>query len=181
MSVLNVLDTQTISASGSGYIKVKTGTLRCYCAAASSIQVDAGPAITLAAGAALLISAGKAKHSKIVGATDANGSVITVEGYSNGGRHTFSVGDYVETLDGGDTDGFVAAYESAITDGKKVTAITATTITTDIDSSGATGDYSLSAADATAGNIPVVSRVVKLTAGSGSGGVVVEQVQVVGG
>ena len=137
MSVLNVLDTQTISASGSGYIKVKTGVLRCYCAAASSIQVDAGPAITLAAGEALLIAAGKPKHSKIVGATDANGSVITVEGYSNGGRHTFSVGDYVETLDGGDTDGFVAAYESAITDGKKVTAITATTITTDIDKSGA--------------------------------------------
>ena len=82
MSVLNVLDTQTISASGSGYIKVKTGVLRCYCAAASSIQVDAGPAITLAAGEALLIAAGKPKHSKIVGATDANGSVITVEGLS---------------------------------------------------------------------------------------------------
>ncbi len=181
MSVLNVLDTQTISASGSGYIVVKTGVLRCYCGAASSIQVDAGPAITLAAGEALLISCGKPKHAKIAAATDANGSVITVSGYSGGGRHTFSVDDYVETLDGGDTDGFVAAYESAASDGKKVTAITATTITTDIDSSGSSGDYALSAADATDDKIPTISRVVKLTAGSGSGGVVVEQVQVVGG
>ena len=49
MSVLNVLDTQTISAAGTGYIVVKTGVIRCYCAAASSIQIDAGPAITLAA------------------------------------------------------------------------------------------------------------------------------------
>ena len=72
-------------------------------------------------------------------------------------------------------------FESAASSGKKVASATATTITTDIDASAASGDYALSAADATAGTIPQVSRAVKLTAGSGSGGVIVEQVQVVGG
>ena len=180
MSVLNVLDTQTISASGSGYIVVKTGVIRCYCAAASSIQIDAGPAITLAAGEAILVYCGKPKHAKIASATGANPAVLTIQGYSNGGRHTFSANDYIETVDGGDTDGFVAAFESAASGGKKVASATATTITTDIDASSAS-NYALSAADATAGNIPQVSRAVKLTAVSGSGGVIVEQVQVVGG
>ena len=180
MSVLNVLDTQTISAAGTGYIVVKTGVIRCYCAAASSIQIDAGPAITLAAGEAILVYCGKPKHAKIASATGANPAVLTIQGYSNGGRHTFSANDYIETVDGGDTDGFVAAFESAASGGKKVASATATTITTDIDASSAS-NYALSAADATAGNIPQVSRAVKLTAGSGSGGVVVEQVQVVGG
>jgi len=180
MSVLNVLDTQTISAAGTGYIVVKTGVIRCYCAAASSIQIDAGPAITLAAGEAILVYCGKPKHAKIASATGANPAVLTIQGYSNGGRHTFSANDYIETVDGGDTDGFVAAFESAASGGKKVASATATTITTDIDASSAS-DYTLSAADATAGNIPQVSRAVKLTAGSGSGGVIVEQVQVVGG
>ena len=180
MSVLNVLDTQTISAAGTGYIVVKTGVLRCYCAAASSIQIDAGPAITLAAGEAILVYCGKPKHAKIASATGANPAVLTIQGYSNGGRHTFSANDYIETVDGGDTDGFVAAFESAASGGKKVASATATTITTDIDASSAS-NYALSAADATAGNIPQVSRAVKLTAGSGSGGVIVEQVQVVGG
>jgi len=180
MSVLNVLDTQTISAAGTGYIVVKTGVIRCYCAAASSIQIDAGPAITLAAGEAILVYCGKPKHAKIASATGANPAVLTIQGYSNGGRHTFSANDYIETVDGGDTDGFVAAFESAASGGKKVASATATTITTDIDASSAS-NYTLSAADATAGNIPQVSRAVKLTAGSGSGGVIVEQVQVVGG
>ena len=180
MSVLNVLDTQTISANGSGFIVVKTGVLRCYCAAASSIQIDAGPAITLAAGEAILVYCGKPKHAKIAAATDANPTVLTISGFSGGGRHTFSADDYIETVDGGDTDGFVAAFESAASGGKKVASATATTITTDIDASSAS-NYALSAADATAGNIPQVSRAVKLTAGSGSGGVIVEQVQVVGG
>ena len=159
MSVLNVLDTQTISAAGTGYIVVKTGVIRCYCAAASSIQIDAGPAITLAAGEAILVYCGKPKHAKIASATGANPAVLTIQGYSNGGRHTFSANDYIETVDGGDTDGFVAAFESAASGGKKVASATATTITTDIDASSAS-NYALSAADATAGNIPQVSRAV---------------------
>ena len=60
MSVLNVIDTQTVSGSGTSYIVVKSGVLRCYAASASTIAIDDGPAITLAAGEALLVSCGKA-------------------------------------------------------------------------------------------------------------------------
>ena len=76
MSVLNVIDTQTVSGSGTSYIVVKSGVLRCYAASASTIAIDDGPAITLAAGEALLVSCGKAKNAKIVGATDAAAMVV---------------------------------------------------------------------------------------------------------
>ena len=108
MSVLNVLDTTTVSGSGTAYIVVKSGVVRAYAASASTIKFDEGPAITLAAGEAVLLSVGKAKNAKIAAATDAATMVITAEGFSGGGRHTFSVGDYIETVDGGDTDGSVS-------------------------------------------------------------------------
>ena len=179
MSVLNVLDTTTVSGSGTAYIVVKSGVVRAYAASASTIKFDEGPAITLAAGEAVLLSVGKAKNAKIVGATDASSMVVTVEGFAGGGRHTFSVGDFIQTIDGGDTDGFTSDFESAAASGKAVTAVTGSTITTNYDSSAASGDYALSAADSTAGNIPVIQRVAKLVAGSNA--VIVEQVQIVGG
>ena len=179
MSVLNVLDTTTVSGSGTAYIVVKSGVVRAYAASASTIKFDEGPAITLAAGEAVLLSVGKAKNAKIAAATDAATMVITAEGFSGGGRHTFSVGDYIETVDGGDTDGFTSDFESAAASGKKVTAVTGSTITTDYDASGAGSAYTLSAADATAGTVPVIQRVAKLVAGSNA--VIVEQVQIVGG
>ena len=177
MSVLNVLDTQTISGSGTGYVVVKSGVVRCYAASASSIQFDAGPAITLAAGEALLLSVGKAKNASISAATNASPSVLTVLG---GGTpaHRFVVGDYIQTAANGDT-AFTSDFVSAASAGKVVTAVTDTTITTDIDASGAGGNYALSEADIVAGTVPVLQRAVKLTAGSAD--VVVEQVQVVGG
>ena len=177
MSVLNVLDTQTISGSGTGYIVVKSGVVRAYAASASSIQFDAGPAITLAAGEAILLSVGKSKSSTISAATDAATMVVTVDG---GGTpaHRFVVGDYIATSANGDT-AFTSDFVSAAGGGKKVTAVTNTTITTDYDSSAASGDYALSSAKIAAGTIPVIQRAVKLTAGSAD--VVVEQVQVVGG
>ena len=112
-------------------------------------------------------------------ATDAAAMVVTAEGYSGGGRHTFSVGDFIQTVDGGDTDGFTSDFETAASAGKKVTAVTSSTITTDYDSSAASADYALSAADATAGTVPLIQRTVKLTAGSAN--VIVETVQIVGG
>jgi hypothetical protein len=177
MSVLNVLDTQTISGSGTGYIVVKSGVVRAYAASASSIQFDAGPAITLAAGEAILLSVGKSKSGTISAATDAATMVVTVDG---GGTpaHRFVVGDYIATSANGDT-AFTSDFVSAAGGGKKVTAVTNTTITTDYDSSAASGDYALSSAKTAAGTIPVIQRAVKLTAGSAD--VVVEQVQVVGG
>ena len=179
MSVLNVLDTTTVSGSGTAYIVVKSGVVRAYAASASTIKFDEGPVITLAAGEAVLLSVGKAKNAKIAAATDAAAMVITAEGFSGGGRHTFSVGDYIETVDGGDTDGFTSDFESAASGRKKVTAIPASPNTTDYDSSAASADYALSAADATAGNIPLVKRAVKCVAGSNA--VILEQVQIVGG
>ena len=178
MSVLNVIDTQTISASGTGYIVVKSGVIRVYSASASTIKIDAGPAITLAAATPELISVGKPKSSRIKAATDAAAMVVTVD---HGGTpaHTFSVGDYVATVDGGDTDGFTSDFESAASSGKKVTAISYTTITTDYDSSGASADYAVSSADVIAGTLPQIQKAVLLTAGGAD--VVVEQVQVVGG
>ena len=140
------------------YIVVKTGVLRCLATSASSIQVDDGAAITLVANEALLISCGKARSAKIAAATDAATMVVTAEGYSGGGRHTFSVGDYIQTVDGGDTDGFTSDFETAASAGKQVTAVTASTITTNYDSSAASADYALSAADATAGTVPLIKE-----------------------
>lgn len=182
MSVLNVLDTTTVSGSGTAYIVVKTGVVRAYAASASSIQFDAGPAITLAAGEAILLSCGKSKNVSVHAATNANGSVFSVGGAGvgsgAGGRHTFAVGDYIQTVNGGDS-AFGSDFVSAASGGKKVTAVTDLTITTDIDASGAGAAYSLSDADIIANTVPQIQRTVKLTAGSAN--VIVEQVQIVGG
>ena len=183
MSVLNVLDTTTVSGSGTAYIVVKTGVVRAYAASASTIKFNAGPAITLAAGEAVLLSCGKSKNISVHAATNAATAVFSVGGAGNGtgagGRHTFSVGDFIETVDGGDTNGFGTDFESAASGGKKVTAVTDLTITTDIDASGAGSAYTLSDADVVANTVPMIKRTVKLTAGSAD--VVVEQVQVIGG
>lgn len=182
MSVLNVLDTTTVSGSGTAYIVVKTGVVRAYAASASSIQFDAGPAITLAAGEAILLSCGKSKNVSVHAATNANASVFSVGGAGvgsgAGGRHTFAVGDYIQTVNGGDA-AFGSDFVSAASGGKKITAVTDLTITTDIDASGAGAAYSLSDADIIANTVPQIQRTVKLTAGSAN--VIVEQVQIVGG
>ena len=177
MSVLNVIDTQTITASGSGYITVKSGVIRAYAASASTLTIDAGPAITLAAGEAILLSVGKSKNAQIKAATDAAAMVVTVLG---GGTpaHRFVVGDYISTAANSDT-AFTSDFVSAASGGKKITAVTDTTITTDYDSSAARADYALSSADVEAGTVPVIQKAVKLTAGSAN--VIVEQVQIVGG
>lgn len=179
MSVLNVLDTQTVSGSGSAYIVVKSGVVRAYAASASTIQINAGPAITLAAGEAVLLSVGKSKNVSITGASDAAACVYTVGGGGAGQTHTFAVGDYIQTIDGGDTDGFVVAFETAASAGKKVTAISDKTVTTDYDSSAASAAYAIAEADVIANTVPQLQRAVKLTAGGND--VVVEQVQIVGG
>jgi hypothetical protein len=172
---IKVLDTQTVSASASAYIIVKTGIIRCTCATASTIAIDDGPAIQLpglGAGATEL-HVGHPKKSRLNAATDAAAMVVTVDG---GGTpaHNFSVGDFVTTVNGGDTN-FAAAFVSAASAGKKVTAVTNTTITTDIDSSAAAADYALATAQYAVNEVPELQRIVKLTAGSVD--VVVEQIQ----
>ena len=177
MSVLNVIDTQTVSGSGTAYITVKYGVLRVLATSASSIQVNAGPAITLAAGVPELISCGKPANARIASATGANPQVITVESAGTPG-HNFVTGDYISTQNGGDTN-YAAAFVSAVGSGKAVASTTDGTITTNIDSSSAGGNYANADAQLILGQTPLVNRAVKLTAGSAD--VVVEQVQVVGG
>ena len=177
MSVLNVIDTQTVSASGTAYITVKSGVLRVLATSASSIQVNAGPAITLAAGVPELISCGKPANARIASATGANPQVITVESGGTPG-HKFVTGDYISTQNGGDTT-YGSDFVSAVAGGKVVASTTDGTITTDIDSSGASGNYSNADAQLILGQTPLINRAVKLTAGAAN--VIVEQVQVVGG
>jgi len=179
---LNVLDTTTVTASGSAYIAVKTGTIRCTATAASTLQINDGPVIQLPAISAgdTNLHVGTVKGSSIRSATNVDGSVITVNVDGRTPAHPFEVGDYIQTVDGGDTANFGTDFESAAATGKKVTAVSNTTITTDIDASGAAGAYTLAAAQENALLIPRITRVVKLTAGSGAD-VIVEQVQVVGG
>ena len=177
MSVLNVIDTQTVSGSGTAYITVKSGVLRVLATSASSIQVNAGPAITLAAGVPELISCGKPANARIASATGANPQVITVESGGTPG-HKFVTGDYISTQNGGDTT-YTSDFVSAVASGKVVASTTDGTITTDIDSSGASGNYSNADAQLILGQTPLINRAVKLTAGAAN--VIVEQVQVVGG
>jgi len=174
---LNVLDTTSITAAGSAYIVVKTGIIRVTAASATTLQIDGGPAIqipSISAGATELYI-GHPKKARLTNATDSATMVVTV---AHGGTpaHTFSVDDYVATVNGGDTN-FAAAFVSAAATGKKVTAVSNTTITTDIDSSAAAADYAITNNDYAAGNVPEIQRCVKLTAGSAAD-VIVEQVQV---
>ena len=151
--------------------------MRVLATSASSIQVNAGPAITLAAGVPELISCGKPANARIASATGANPQVITVESGGTPG-HKFVTGDYISTQNGGDTT-YAAAFVSAVGSGKTVASTTDGTITTNIDSSSAGGNYSNADAQLILGQTPLVNRAVKLTAGSAD--VIVEQVQVVGG
>jgi len=172
---INVLDTQTVAAGATAYIIVKTGTIRCTCATASTIAIDDGPVIQLPAIAAgsTELYVGHPKKARLSAATDAATMVVTVNG---GGTpaHNFAVGDFVATINGGDTN-FAAAFVSAASAGKKVTAISNTTITTDIDSSAASADYALATAQYAVNEVPELQRCVKLVAGAVD--VVVEQVQ----
>ena len=68
-----------------------------------------------------------------------------------------------------------SGFLSAGTVGKKVASATGNTITSDIDASGVGAAYTYGQS----GNQAVVKRAVKITAGSGA--IIVEEIQVVGG
>ncbi|AFK66270.1 hypothetical protein SWPG_00017 [Synechococcus phage S-CBM2] len=173
---INVLDTTSISGNSSAYIVVKTGIIRVTATTATTLQIDGGPAIQIPAieAGSTELYVGHPKKARLQAATDAAAMVVTV---LNGGTpaHKFAVDDYVATINGGDSN-FAAAFVSAASAGKKVTAISNTTITTDIDSSAATADYAVASAEIAGNTVPEIQRCVKLTTGS-AGGVVVEQIQ----
>lgn len=176
MSVLNVLNTNTINASGELYIRVNTGIYRVSATSASSIQFNNGPAITLLAGESVLLKGSNPGRAGITNATADVNAVYTL-GDGNvgltGNTHPFSVGDYIETC--APYSGIIGIeFESPAYAGRVVVATTSNTITTDIDSSSATADYVYAG-----GPQGHVHRCVKITAGAAD--IVVEEVQIVGG
>ena len=88
--------------------------------------------------------------------------------------HPFSNGDYIAVVDDSTDAAIDSNFLSAGTVGKKITAVVGNKISTDIDSSSASADYTWSS-----GNQAIVQRAIKITAGGQA--ITVEEVQVVGG
>lgn len=175
MSVLNVLNTNSITATQSEYQIVKTGIYRVSATSASTIQFNSGPVIQLLAGQSVLLKGVNPGRAAITAATDSATAVYTLGDGGvglTGDTHPFVVGDYIAVLDPSSV--INAAFESADTAGKTITAATGNTITTNIDSSAASADYKYAS-----GALAYVHRCVKITAGAAN--IVVEEVQIVGG
>ena len=180
MTVLNVLSTNSIAADATEYQVVQTGYYRVVATAGdATVSFNGGPAITLIQDEALLLKGGKPGQARIIKAVD--DSTADYQLGTNIGEmsntHPFSVGDFIAVEDASTSPAIDSNFLSAGTAGKKVTAVSSngTTISTDIDSSSASADYTY----AYSGKQAVVKRAVKITAGSGA--IIVEEVQVVGG
>lgn len=178
MSVLKILSTTTIAGAGSEYLRVNTGIYRVIpYQGSTTVQFDNGPVIQLHQDIkqGLLLQGGKPGRAGITRATDSATAVYTLGDGGvglTGNTHPFVVGDYIAVTD---ADGVIpAAFESAAAAGKVITATTSNTITTNIDSSAATADYVYAA-----GPQGHVQKCIKITAGAI--GLIVEEVQIVGG
>ena len=178
MTVLNVLSTNAIAAAATEYQVVQTGYYRVVASAGdATVSFNGGPAITLIQDQALLLKGGKPGQAKIVKGVD--DATADYQLGSNLGEvsntHPFSVDDFIAVEDASTSPAIDAAFLSAGTVGKKVTAVTGNTITTDIDSSAASADYTY----AYSGPQAIVKRCVSIAATGNA--IVVEEVQVVGG
>ena len=177
MTVLNVLSTNSVAADATEYQTVQTGYYRVVATAGdATIAFNDGPAITLIQDQALLLKGGKPGQARIVKATDSATAVYTLG--TNLGEisdtHPFSVGDFIAVVDASTSPAIASAFLSAGTAGKKITAATGRTITTDVDASAASADYTY----AYSGPQAVVKRAVKITAGTGA--ITVEEIEIVG-
>ena len=177
MSVIKVLSTNSVAA-GTEYQVVQTGFYRVIATAGdATIKFNDGPAITILQDQPLLINSGvKPGQSRIVKATDSATSVYTLG--TNLGEisdtHPFSSGDFIAVEDDGTSPAIASAFLSAGTAGKKITAATGRTITTDVDASAASADYTY----AYSGSQAVVKRAVKITVATQT--CIVEEIQVMG-
>jgi hypothetical protein len=178
MSVLNVLSTTTIAGETSAFLLIKSGIYRAIpYQGSTTVQFNDGPVIQLdqAIKEGLLLQGGKPGRAGITRATDSATAVYTFGDGGAGltsGTHPFSTGGYIAIVD---ADAVLPnAFESAASAGKSITSSTATTITTNIDASAATADYTY-----TSGSQAYAHRCVKITAGGN--GLIVEEVQIVGG
>ena len=178
MTVLNVLSTNSIAACASEYQTVQTGYYRVgSTAGAATVSFNGGPAITLVQNEFILIKGGKPGQAKIVkGVADATADYYVGEHvYDTSANHPFSVGDYIAIVDDSTSPAINAAFLSAGTAGKKITAIDVhnNILSTDIDSS-STSTYTWSS-----GPKARIARAIKITAATSA--VIVEEVKVVGG
>ena len=178
MTVLNVLSTNSVAAAATEYQVVETGYYRVVATAGdATIAFNDGPAITLIQDQALLLKGGKPGQARVVKATDSATAVYTLGQHlqSTGTSHPFSVGDFIAVVDDSTSPAIGSEFLSAGTVGKSITAATGTTITTNVDSSAASADYTY----AYSGPQAIVKRCVKIAVTGQA--VIVEEVQVVGG
>ena len=178
MTVLNVLSTNSVAAGATEYQTVQTGYYRVgSTAGAATVSFNGGAAITLVQNEFILIKGGKPGQAKIVKAVDDSTADYFVGEHiqDSSSNHPFSVGDFIAIVDDSTSPGIDSNFLSAGTAGKKITAIsTSNLLTTDVDSSSASADYTWSS-----GPKARILRAVKITAATSA--VIVEEVQVVGG
>ena len=174
MTVIKVLSTNSVSV-GSEYQVVETGYYRVIATAGdATVKFNDGPAITILQDDALLINSGvKPGQARVAKATDSATCVYTL-GVNLGERsdtHPFSSGDFIAVEDDGTSPAISSSFLSAGTAGKKITAATGNTITTDVDASAASADYEY----AYSGEQAVVKRAVKITVATNT--CIVEEIQ----
>ena len=177
MSVIKVLSTSSVAA-GTAYATVQTGYYRVIATAGdATISFNDGPAIKILQDEALLINSGvKPGASRILKATDSSTAVYTL-GHNLGevgNTHPFSTGDFIAVVDDSTSPAIGSEFLSAGTAGKKITASTGSTITTDVDASAAASDYTY----AYSGSQALVQRAVKITVADQT--CIVEEIQVMG-
>ena len=177
MTVLNVLSTNSVAAGATEYQTVQTGFYRVVATAGdATIAFNDGLAITLIQDQALILKGSKPGQARIVKATDSATAVYTLG--TNLGEisdtHPFSVGDFIAVVDASTSPAIASAFLSAGTAGKKITAATGRTITTDVDASSASADYTY----AYSGPQAIVQRAVKIAVTGQA--VIVEEVQRIG-
>ena len=177
MTVIKVLSTNSVAA-GTEYQVVETGYYRVIATAGdATIKFNDGPAITILQDEALLINSGvKPGQARVAKATDSATCVYTlgVNLGERGDTHPFSSGDFIAVEDDGTSPAIGSSFLSAGTAGKKITAATGNTITTDVDASAASADYTY----AYSGEQAVVKRAVKITVATQT--CIVEEIQVMG-
>ena len=177
MSVIKVLSTSSVAA-GTAYATVQTGYYRVIATAGdATISFNDGPAIKILQDEALLINSGvKPGASRILKATDSATAVYTL-GHNLGevgDTHPFSTGDFIAVVDDSTSPSIGSQFLSVGTAGKKITASTGSTITTDVDASAASADYTY----AYSGSQALVQRAVKITVATQT--CIVEEIQVMG-
>ena len=177
MTVLNVLSTNTIAAGATEYQVVKTGFYRVgSTAGAATVTFGSGPAITLVQNEFILLKGGKPGQAKIVKGVDDSTAdyILGQHALATGDAHPFSTGDFIAVVDNSTSPAIDSNFLSAGTVGKKITAVVGNTVSTDIDSSSASADYSYAS-----GPQAIMKRCIKITAATSA--VIVEEIQVVGG